>query len=632
MQPIVPPVYRTGNPDIDRNLDAIATAFRRLNLGSGDHLVIVDKSDTPDTAENKVVQGTGVTIEKTGTSGDRQLTVSADAGGIVNEITNNETLVTNLGDSLTTNETFITNVTNVTNVNAPTPAEVATTLCPALKPDPNRGEVACVFLGPHTKGANTPMLAGWVEISTGVLECQSAGQIPTYWLDGVDPTPDYGKASSLIGKTVLAYYQGDTSVLGDEEKMQGPWVIDSIGFEWRPVSGHSGTYSGVSTYPRIHRSPGYTVGKSLQAGVAFQVQTGDTWGTKFFTLASAAVVGTDPLVLTVTDTKAWSDKHELCTGPELTTEGVSLAAQTVVGTLGGSAASDTTVTIGNPFVAASALGITSIPAEPFEIDIASIDLAGANYDSLVSVGCQLWEVTPDGGSEVGAMIASGECVPLSNGTTSGIVFKATPSAPRSVSPTDKLMMMWTLHIKATSLQATLQVTIHYGAPWGTFITVPWQMAISGASTGRHKDLSGRNDEFQHPECAIYSVSESVATAGGWLTPGVASNGDRVNHLRYSMPAQDFFGIAKHWSDGTAIPDLFVMTIRIGNATPGDMKRVNSGATPPTGSDFLPLANDALPNGTGKMHSFNGPTTMQYQLNLTDGRWELLAFQTYAMVT
>ena len=533
-------------------------------------------------------------------------------------------------NNLTTNETFITNITNVTNVSAPTPTQVATTLFPALKPDPNRGEVACVFTGGRTKGSEAQMLAGWTQISTGVLEYQFAGPLQKSWLDGVDPdvsTP--GKASSLIGKTILAYYLGDTSGSG-EEALQGPWVFDSVGLEWQKLSG--GGYRSVSTYPRIHRAPGYNVGKSLQAGVAFQVQTGDTWGTKFFTLASAAVVGTDPLVLTVTDTKAWSDKHELCTGPELTTEGVSLAAQTVVGTLGGSAASDTTVAIGNPFVAASALGITSIPAEPFEIDIAAIDLAGANYDSLVSVGCQLWEVTPDGGSEVGAMIASGECVPLSNGTTTSIVFKATPSAPRSVSPTDKLLLLWTLHLKATSLQATLQVTIHYGAPWGTFITVPWQMAISGASTGRHKDLSGRNDEFQHPECAIYSVSESVATAGGWLTPGVASNGDRVNHLRYSMPAQDFFGIAKHWSDGTAIPDLFVMTIRIGNATPGDMKRVNSGATPPTGSDFLPLANDALPNGTGKMHSFNGPTTMQYQLNLTDGRWELLAFQTYAMVT
>jgi hypothetical protein len=641
VQPIVPPVYRTGNPDLDRNFDAIAAAFRRLNLGSGDHLVIVDKSDTPDTVENKVVQGTGVTIEKTGKAGDRQLTVSADAGGIVNEITNNETLVTNISNSLTTNETFVTNVTNITEVNSTTPTAVATTLFPALKPDPlNDGFFACVFKGGHNKGGNDPMLFGWVEISPGVIEYQTLGLLDSAWLDGVDPTPAYGKASSLIGKAVLAYYQGDTSILGDEEKLQGKWIFDSVGFEWQPTSGHPGTYSGVTTYPRMHRAPGFTPGTSLPAGATLQAQTGNSWGTKFFTLNTTAVIGTDPLSFTVTDSKTWTDRHLLCTSPELTTENVSLAAQTVEGTIGGSASSDTTNPIANSFVAASALGITSIPAEPFEIDIASVYVAGLNYDSVLTVGAQLWEVTPDGVSEVGAMIAAGECTPLSNGTTSSIVFHATPSAVRSVSPTNKLMMLWTLHLEATSAQATITVRISYGAPWGTKITVPWQMSVTGVATGAHDQLDHRNFKNQHPNCSVHPVLSTSASVGWiWLGNGPANDrgvSDRSDYVKVTLQGDTYgdgvYGIKPTWQDGTEIPDGFLVGVYIANATPSTQKKAVSGATPPTGSGFLPLANDALPNGAGKQHTFNGPTELVYRLDLTEQRWRLVSFQTYAVVT
>jgi len=638
MQPIVPPVYRTGNPDLDRNFDTIAAAFRRLNLGSGDHLVIVDKSDTPNTAENKVVQGTGVTIEKTGKAGDRQLTVSADPAGIVNEITNNETLVENISNSLTTNQTFITNVTNITEVNSTTPTSVATTLFPAEKPDPlNLGQVVCVFTGGRTLGSEAQMLAGWTQISTGVLEYQFLGPLPSSWFDGVTVEPAYGKVSSLIGKTILAYYLGDTSGSG-EEALQGPWVVNSVGLEWQRLSG--GGYRSVSTYPRIHRAPGFTVGTSLPAGATLQVQTGNAWGTKYFTITDAVVVGTDPFVFTVTDTKTWADKLKLCTSPELTTEGVSLDPQTVVGTLGGSASSDTTITIGNPFVAASALGITSIPAEPFEIDIASAYVAGLNYDSVLTVGAQLWEVTPDGVSEVGAMIASGECTPLSNGTTTSIVFHATSSAIRSVSPTDKLMMLWTLHLEATSAQATITVRISYGAPWGTKITVPWQMSVTGVSTGAHDQLDHRNFKNQHPNCSSYPVLSTSTSVGWiWLGNGPANDrgvSDRSDYVRVTLQGDTYgdgvYGIKPTWQDGTAIPDGFLVGVYLANATPSTPKKAVSGATPPTGSGFLPLANDALPNGVGKQHTFNGPTELVYRLDLTEQRWRLVSFQTYAVVT
>ena len=76
-QPILPNVYRTGTGVVDRNLDEIRETFRRLQMGggSGDHKVIVDATDTPGTAEEKII-GSGVT--KTGAPGNRRLTITAN--------------------------------------------------------------------------------------------------------------------------------------------------------------------------------------------------------------------------------------------------------------------------------------------------------------------------------------------------------------------------------------------------------------------------------------------------------------------------------------------------------------------------------------------------------------------------
>jgi hypothetical protein len=499
VQPIVPPVYRTGNPDLDRNFDAIATAFRRLNLGSGDHLVIVDKSDTPDTAENKVVQGSGVTVEKTGKPGDRQLTVSADVGGIVNEITNNETLVENISNSLTTNQTFITNVTNVTEVNATTPTQVATTLFPAEKNPDDRGMCTTVIDLNSTASGQV----GWAQVDgqPGVYQRDTIGALPASFFDGVTPTITPA-GCSLVGKRFLNINEKVASPPYTPVTFRnGPYILDDVGDRLVPNVLGGTEYHHEHSFARFHRAPGYTEGSEFIKGMTFQVQAGDAYGTDFFTLDTDQPItlgeGGTPQTWIHSEGPAhtWPhDKHLLCTAPELPSEGVSLAPQTAVGTIGGAASSDTTNPIDTACIAASALGITSIPAEPFEIDIASAYVAGLNYDSILTVGVQLWEVTPDGVSKVGAMIATGECTPLSNGTTTGIVFKATPSAVRSVSPTDKLMMMWTLHLNTTSTQATITVRISYGAPWGTKITVPWQMSVTGLATGNHQQLSARDQD------------------------------------------------------------------------------------------------------------------------------------------
>ena len=88
MQPIVPPVFRTGNPAIDRNLDAIADAFRRLNLvatsavaSADDHKVIARNTDatTPGGLSEKTIAGPYAALEVVTDGGVEKLRISGAA-------------------------------------------------------------------------------------------------------------------------------------------------------------------------------------------------------------------------------------------------------------------------------------------------------------------------------------------------------------------------------------------------------------------------------------------------------------------------------------------------------------------------------------------------------------------------
>jgi len=215
---------------------------------------------------------------------------------------------------------------NPPEVLAPPPSEIKATkffLCE--RPDQNdHGTVACCFLGAHVKGGNVPMFGSgaFAEIAPGIMERTTTGPLSDDWLDGVNVDDDNPSGvSSLIGKTVFAYYQGDTSLLGLEEAWQGLYIIDDVGGHW--VDYGLPTQAYVSTYARMHRHPDYAKGSDYVAGMTFQSQEGTLYGTKFFTLTTDGVaLGTTALVFTETaEPFPWVDERRLLTDGQVIAEG-----------------------------------------------------------------------------------------------------------------------------------------------------------------------------------------------------------------------------------------------------------------------------------------------------------------------
>ena len=152
--------------------------------------------------------------------------------------------------------------------------------------DLNRGQVACIFQAFHACGGS--LWDGWTETSPGVMERDEEGVISNLQFDGVSvlgsaPTtpPLY---SSLVGLTVLAWYAGSNDA---DKSRSGPYVIDDVGGYWGPTEGHPETPSMIYTHAKMHRHPDYASASQFVKGMTFQVQTGDSYGTGFFTLLTA---------------------------------------------------------------------------------------------------------------------------------------------------------------------------------------------------------------------------------------------------------------------------------------------------------------------------------------------------------
>ena len=595
--------------------------------GHPDHKVAIEGGDGGDYLDYKLLVDSTMSKTITGTPGHESLTLGADVSTIVTEITNNPTLVTSI------TETIVENPVNVTIINGaqPTPTQVASTLYTAMVPDPrNHGQVACCFLGQHTKGSNTPMLmdGAWTTIAPGVLQRNTAGLLPSAWLDGVDPTPAYGHVSSLVGKTVLIYYQGDASILGDEEPLQGPYILDDVGASWQHVDGDPpGVLRLVSTYARMHRAPDYSISSQFVQNMTFQVQTGNAYGTGFLTLTNASVVlGTTPLTWDFTSgpTFAWTQQYRLLAGPQLISEGASnetleVVATTDVATAGGN------IILGESFLTLIGTpGLDALPAGIWKSDNEQVYLEAPG--SPGSITTLRWAIWNDNTSTV---LFTMESPPISTTVPMALQFQYL-DAGHSISPTDSLEAVPWLHTTSTT-----PVTLHlrYSSPGhGTRFTVPFALPITGAATVRHPDLSLRNAALQHPLSSLYSVGETETSASGWVDFAVGPPfGDRSDYVRLTLSGGTLYGISKNWTDGTPIPDCFVMTVYIVGAAPSTPKQVVSGATPPDGSDFLPLANDAI-GGVAKQHEFSGPTELRYRLDLTEQRWRIVSYQTYTVVT
>ena len=177
--------------------------------------VAIDKTDTPGLLPDKLLVDATMTETIGGPEGARTLTLGANAAGIVTEINNDQTLITNITNTILSDPVNVTNITqtivenpvNVTIINEaqPTPATVASKLYSAEIPDPrDHGQCVCVFKAFYACGGS--LWDGWTEVSPGVMQKDVAGPISSLQFDGVEvipPRPVGGRRSptSSSGRT-----------------------------------------------------------------------------------------------------------------------------------------------------------------------------------------------------------------------------------------------------------------------------------------------------------------------------------------------------------------------------------------------------------------------------------------------
>jgi hypothetical protein len=421
---------------------------------------------------------------------------------------------------------------------------------------------------------------------------------------------------------VLVYYQGDTSEHGDEEPLQGPWVIDDVGAQWLHVDPDPpGVLRYVSTYARMHRAPDYSFSSQFVQNMTFQMRSGNLYGSGFLRLNNVSVnLGVDAQVWTYSDgpTYAWTVEHEFDTGPQLTSRGASNDTLTMTAT--GAAGVDLLQPFPVSFeTLAGTPGVASFPAELVRFDLESVTISGVDGVATMEVGLYI-----AGGAE----IVRGESAPLSNGTTVNVAFQELPSAPVTMSPTDRLSAVYFLHYtSSTPVTATL---VYSSATHGTRITLPVQMAVSGSSDGDHLHLSNTAQDVastdpakaipDHPRCAIgpggreHHKIGTCTLSGGVVTMPADTN---IGRLTFGS-ATEVLGINRT-GFRTGADDTAVITIMVEDANPTAVKYFRE-----TGSVSAP----ALPlhvatkagNGISLDLSFRWRGVVHFMLDNVEGYW------------
>lgn len=490
MQPIVPPVFRTGVPLIDRNLDAIATAFRRLGqaiqqavadavakVPANDHEVKATASDvTHGPLIDETEAGTGVTIDAHTTSGKPRMRISADVSTIVNTIINNPTTVQT-----------ITNVVT----NTVSPAVVQATLYPALVKDPlYRGEAKGLLqygedgsVLTQTTGVST----WYVGVAAGQLYLRDASANPTiavndgdlvgYWLPGL--------ASDSSTRAHLGLYK----------------VLD-CGHHWDGDY----THAPVNTVPMIARVTSANTPSGLCHNSVWSIEAGGAaYAGYSFTMGTSDPIVVDTTLLDFTASAGYtpSDAYELLTGPQLASEHASNDVFNVSATMAnGDADMDGFETIvGTP-------GLDAIPAGTWTFDNEMAWLDPAFPPSPGSVTTLRWRIlnAQDPGP---TELFYAESPPLILGSSAPLSFQYADSG-HAISPTNTLVAIPRLH--TTSTTPVNLILLVQSPSRLTRITVPFTLPIDGAIDGVHNHLTGRDKDVGssdptktdpcHPACAL----------------------------------------------------------------------------------------------------------------------------------
>ena len=399
---------------------------------------------------------------------------------------------------------------------APPPTTLATSTLYTAKVGAslNMGDVYCAFLGPHTAHTNNAMFEGqFTEISPGVMQRILPGIMPSYYFDGIDVTPSIsvnGGVSPIIGKRVVAYYQGDTSSTGAEEPYQLVWIIDDVGMTLTPDG--SGGWAYNATYARMRLDPSMSYSAAWGTGMKFSVENGTLFGGGYFTF-----LNTPPFVLRTTFVNwSWTagaippsdEKWELLTGPQLTSEGaLSTTLQQSVSGHGLGVGIGFNETLLPEIFDSLVIDVAALAAGPYVFDVEDVAASPtADPGALVVLRAKLYDDT------TGTLILFADAPITAVGSRPEAPhFVGVLASPYTWTPGHKLRLKYALWTDSAT-DVLLGMTYNSSAR-GTKLTVPFVMPVTGASDGVHDHLSGRDTVNNH-----FGVGTCTTASGVIPTP------------------------------------------------------------------------------------------------------------------
>ena len=456
---LLPWVQRELYPFIQQTQRFLVRCISYMGMGG------VDLTDFPDVAENKLIAGAGVTITKTGAEGERQLVFSA-------------------------------NPTTSPPVPPPSPVVTLSSLYTARIGNANyRAPCKCHLYFAQGIGWRSDQ---WTNVSgTSTWIHNVAGAVLGYGGGGATLPLNAGDRVYIATDVVTGTWQPSPYI--------GIYEVLYPGSDETPGIGSP------SPYAIIRRAIDADSPIGLNHGMSCKVTIGLSGQPDYPVITTADPIVVNTTVITVTDFSTWhtipyTDVYELLTGPQLTSEGASNEtvefSASAVSTSGyvEQALPEAFATIaGTP-------GVDSLAAGPYQFDIEAIRVSGASTGSITTLRAYLIELLHDGG------VVIADSPPLVSATNVPTSFIATLASPYAFSPTNRLEVRYHLRTNSTT---TVTLTMRYNSPArGTKITLPFEMPVTGAITGRHDDLSGRdtvNNHFGVGTCTTVSGIVPVPT-------------------------------------------------------------------------------------------------------------------------
>ena len=309
------------------------------------------------------------------------------------------------------------------------------------------------------------------------------------------------------------------------------------------------------------------------------------------------IVTPDPIVvdttlLTLSSSSGWStpptltQKWELLTGPQITTEGASTGVfqQNVTGTgLGVGIGFNETVMPQIFDSLVSVPGVEALAAGPYVMDVEGV-AASPTADPGATVYLLVKMYDADSGSLI--LVMTSPPVTAVGSRPENLSFTVILSSPYTWTPGHRLRLKFFLWTDSAS---PVLLGITYNSPSrGTKLTVPFTIPVSGASDGVHDHLSGRNTVNNH-----YGVGTCTTVAGVIPTPTQRSMVVTVSGTT-TLTEMGMTGL----EDGVDIDLLFLQACHILNNT-----------TPATGNACFIF--DTMVDGTPNDIDWTQPTPRSY---------------------